>query len=265
MSIDLNKLREKYASMNKQGGGNNQDFLEKFFMLDEGEAYVRILPWDRDDQDWYAESAIHRINGRNFHCRKVKDEECPVCDAYYAAWKRIEATGGHNAGNNEDAATAARALRGNKRYYVNCIDRRTGDVKILSMGQKLFNKILQTALDEDYIGDNGETVFDLKEGNDLKIVKEKIGGYPNYDKSAFRPKKTPAATDAEISAAMDELHDIHSLVRIGDYGDMKEFADETSALINQIISPSSSPTQSSESNEGDDDDYLSHLNSDLQF
>ena len=54
MSIDLNKLREKYASMNKQGGGNNQDFLDKFFMLDEGEAYVRILPWDRDDQDWFA-------------------------------------------------------------------------------------------------------------------------------------------------------------------------------------------------------------------
>jgi len=268
MSIDLNKLREKYASLNKQGGGGNQDFLEKFFMLDEGEAYVRILPWDKDDQEWYAETAIHRINGRNYHCRKVQDEECPVCDAYFAAWKRIEATGGRNAGNNEDAASAARALRANKRYYLNCIDRRNGDVKILSIGQKLFNKILQTALDEDYIGDNQETVIDLKEGNDLKVVKELIGGYPNYDKSSFRPKKTPAASEMETNAAMESLHNIHGLVKIGDYAEMKEFAEETSTLINQIISPSRSSEGSSEGgskSEDGNEDYLSHLSGDLKF
>lgn len=257
--VDLNKLKEKYASLAQQGGGNKQDFLEKFFMLDEGEAGVRILPWDRDDQDFYAETAIHRINGKNYHCPRVKDKECPVCDGYHAIWKQINATGGRDAGNNPQLAELARGIKANKRFYMNVIDRRTDDVKILSMGQKLFTKILSYLLNEDYISDSGQTVIDLAQGNDFKVVKKKIGGFPNYDESAFRPKKTPAMeSEGRTLAAMEQLHDIHSLVRVAEYSELKTLTDEAMAMVDMISgNTSSSPAETSP--EQGEDDYLSHL------
>lgn len=257
--VDLNKLKEKYASLAQQGGGNNQDFLDKFFMLKEGEAGVRILPWDRDDQDFYAETAIHRINGKNYHCPRVKDQECPVCDGYHAIWKQINATGGRDAGNNSQLAELARGIKANKRFYMNVIDRRTDDVKILSMGQKLFTKILSYLLNDDYI-DEGKTVIDLAKGNDFKVVKKMIGGYPNYDESAFRPKKTPAMeSEGRIHAAMEQLHDIHSLVRVAEYSELKTLTDEAMAMVDMISGNTSSSPAAESSSEQGEDDYLSHL------
>ena len=86
MAIDLEALRRKHEQLN--GGGstsNNSDFLNKFYQIPEGSNAVRILPGKDDDHEFYAETKIHRVTGpdgtsKNYHCRKVHGEPCPLCD-----------------------------------------------------------------------------------------------------------------------------------------------------------------------------------------
>ena len=178
MAIDLEALRRKHEQLN--GGGttsNNSDFLNKFYQIPEGSNAVRILPGKDDDHEFYAETKIHRVTGpdgntKNYHCRKVHGEACPLCDLYYGLWKT---------GKKEDE-DLARQIKPRARYYMNILDRNSGDVKILSVGVILFKKIIAAMLDEDF-GD----ITDLDNGHDFKIIKEMEGQWPKYDQSAPRP------------------------------------------------------------------------------
>ena len=191
MSLDLAKLREAHANLNKQGGGDNEG---KYVILKKGTNVVRILP-PKDPTDlFYAETKIHRVvdeegNNRNFHCRKMHDEECPVCDAYFALWKK------HNqlfpdkeTARKEDSEfkKAARSIKPGKRFYMNVVDRDDDNkVKVLSVGIKVMDKILA-----DILGDFGD-ITDLKEGRDFKVEKNEDGQWPDYSKSSTRPQVSP--------------------------------------------------------------------------
>jgi len=247
--VNLKKLKEQYEKMNSTGG----DFYEKFFQMGDGEASVRFLPWDRDDREFYAESAIHRIDGKNYHCPGVENKECPLCKTYRSIWEKINRIGKDTA-EGKRLQQVARGIKANSRFYLNAVDRRDGKVKILSAGKRLFSKILSIFIDEDY-GD----LTDLKSGWDFKIVREQVAGFPNYDKSAPRPKQTPAGSDAEIATWMEELHDIHSLIKIADYEELSLISKE----IMSVVSGGSSGLEDSSDNdqEDDSDDYLKKLNS----
>ena len=80
-----------------------------------------------------------------------------MCDLYYGLWKT---------GRQEDE-DLARKIKPRARYYMNILDRESGDVKILSIGVILFKKIIGAMLDEDF-GD----ITDPVTGHDFKIVKE---------------------------------------------------------------------------------------------
>lgn len=241
MAIDLNALREKHAQLAANAGGNapKGDFLSNFLQLQTGTNVVRLLPGADDDTNFYAETKIHRvqINGqnRNVHCRKVHGEHCPLCDLYYGLWKT---------GNKEDE-TLARSIKPRARYYMNALDRENGGVKILSVGVILFNKIIATILDEDY-GD----ITDPQNGFDFKIVKTMDGEYPKYDQSSARPKSTPAGSKAEVAEYMDALHDIHGLVKLEDYEDVKNIVEQITP-VSMKAQPYSEPTGTDES----DDDF----------
>jgi len=72
--VNINELRKKYEQIqNAQQGGGNAEFLKKFFMMEEGTSVVRILP-GKEDEEFYAETAIHRIDDRNYHCPRVKGD-----------------------------------------------------------------------------------------------------------------------------------------------------------------------------------------------
>ena len=66
---------------------------------------------------------------KNVHCRKMHGEPCPLCDSYYSLWKEPN--------KDEDLA---RQIKPRSRYYLNVVDRETGDVKILSIGVILFQE-----------------------------------------------------------------------------------------------------------------------------
>lgn len=220
MAIDLDALRKKHAELmkNTEAIGNNKD---SFLMLGEGTTVVRILPGKDDDTLFYAETKIHRVRlpgkayDNNIHCRKIKGEACPLCDLYFALWKtKIK--------EDEDLA---RNIKPRERYFVNVVERSTSKVKIFSLGAKIFKKIIDTMLDEDY-GD----ITDLNKGFDFKVIKtvdSSAGGksFPNYDSSQARPKSDPAGSKQEIAAYMESLHDIHRLVEVKSFDEVKEIAE----------------------------------------
>lgn len=241
--VNIDELRKKYNQINRVGTGENSDFLKKFLMMDEGTTTVRILPSKDEGEEFYAETGIHRINERNYHCPKAKGGNCPLCDLSFKLWNT----------KDEGNMAIAREIKARKRFYLNAVERETGEVKILSVGIKLFSKILDCFFDEDY-GD----ITSLAEGNDFKIVKDKSGQWPNYDKSAPKPNKSTAGSDAEVAAWMDELHDIQGLVKVAEYEELKKLGMQiTGDDVVESVKASTSTPEKSESAE--EEDYLSHL------
>ena len=56
--------------------------------MEEGTSVIRVLPSSENGEgEFYAETAIHRLDDKNYHCPRVKGGECPVCDLYYRLWK----------------------------------------------------------------------------------------------------------------------------------------------------------------------------------
>ena len=242
--VNIDELRKKYNQINKVPSKDSQEFLKKFLMMEEGSTLVRVLPWKEDDKEFYSETAIHRMEGRNYHCPRVKGDDCPLCDLSFKLWNSKE----------EDNMDIARQIKAHKRFYLNAVERETGEVKILSVGVKLFSKILDCFFDEDY-GD----ITDVKDGHDFKIVKDKSGQWPNYDKSAPRPTKSPAGTEREVAQWMAQLHDIHNFVRVASYEDLKKLAMQITGDegTQEVVERSAEAPQGGSSEEGDD--YLSHL------
>lgn len=244
MAIDLDALRRKHEELNSQGGNNSGDVLEKFYQLNMGTNVVRILPWKDDTHEFYAETKIHRIpqpDGKikNFHCRKVHGESCPLCDLYYALWKT---------GRKEDE-NLARQIKPRARYYMNVFDRDNEEVKILSVGVIIYKKIIATILDEDY-GD----ITDMENGFDFKIVKEMDGDFPKYDQSQARPKSTPLGSKQLMASIPEQLHEIHDLVRLEDYSEMRKQVDMLTGIPNSV-------EDTSEESDTSDDNYLEKLQS----
>ena len=248
--VNIDELRKKYAEINNQGGGGNSDFLSKFFMMDEGTSVVRVLPAkDETTQEFYAETAIHRLNDKNYHCPRVKGDKCPVCDTYYNMWKEINSIGKESA-KGKELQELAKQIKSRKRYYMNVVDRRDESVKILSVGMKLFGKILDCFFDEDF-GD----ITDMQEGWDFKIVKDTQGQWPNYDKSSPKPKQSVAGSDAENAKWLESLHDIHGLVKVADYDELKLMMTELEASVKGP----QPETVTSDAQAPDDEDYMAHL------
>jgi len=242
MAINLEALRAKHEQLNNPQMGNNADFLKKFYQIPEGSNAIRLLPWRDDEKEFYAETKIHRVPGpdgsvRNIHCRKIHGEACPMCELYFALWKT---------GRKEDE-DMARKIKPRARYYMNILDRESGDVKILSIGVILFKKIIGAMLDEDF-GD----ITDPETGHDFKIVKEMEGQWPKYDQSQPRPKSSPLGSKAEIASCMESLHEIHELVKLEEYEDVKKAA----AILTGVAVQG---TPLSETKEVSDTDYLSKL------
>ena len=255
MAIDLNALRAKHQQLtNPKTGGVDQDFLNKFYQVKEGEAYLRILPAPADsEKNFYAETKIHRVpqpdgSVKNVHCRKVHGEKCPLCDLYYGLWKT---------GSKEDE-DLARQIKPRARYYLNAYDRENEEVKIFSIGVILFQKIVETMMDPDYAdlfeeSENG--ILDNEIGHDFKLHMKKEGQWPKYDQSMFRPKATSLGSKKMISEVMESLHDIHSLVKLEEYDDVKE------AVLNlrPELMPRERTLQEDSSDAGSDDDFTKRL------
>ena len=77
--------------------------------------------------------------------------------------------------------------------------------------------------------------------------------------SAPKPKQTSAGSDKQIAEWMDELHDIHGLVKLPEYDELKNLAMEMETLVTGR--PTGNVSAPSTSDEEGDEDYIAHLKS----
>jgi len=208
--MNFEKLKESMKTRLDEIENRGNKFAEAFLQIKEGTTTIRLLPPKDEDSPLWAETRIHRIpQGENIkavQCLKIFDKPCPICDLYYALWKT---------GSTRDS-DLAKAIKGRARYYLNVVERDSNKVKIWSIGEKLFQKVATTMLDDDY-----GNIVDLEKGHDFKIVMVKDGKWPDYSQSAPRPKPSPAGNKKEIDEYMNSLHDINTLVKEEDYEEVK--------------------------------------------
>lgn len=265
----LEELRRKHQELiNSTKGGNSSgsaNALDKYLKLEPGKNVIRILPGKKDKMEFYAESAIHRYddpegNSRSFHCRKVHNEHCPMCEFYFDLWKMHKDLGLEK-GKKSKFGDMATKIKGNQRYYMNVIDRRLQEsgqnpVKIFSTGKKLFAKIMSDVLDQDYMDQDdpeNSLIIDLKNGNDYIVDLGKSGEFNSYDGSKVRTKKSPAGTNAEIASWMESATDLSTLIQMGDYDVGKQIV----ATLLASLSPTVGYAKKYES--VSNDDYESSL------
>jgi hypothetical protein len=232
MAIDLNLIKKKHQELTKPKSGGMENNSNVFWNPPEGTTTIRILPSKDDDTPFYSETKIHRIRkpGNNFesnvHCLEVKDGrgKCPLCDLYRALYKT----------KVKEHEALARAIKPRERYFLNIVLRDTGDVKVFSLGSKLFKKILGIIVDPDF-GD----ITDWDSGRDFKVQKSIIEGYPNYDQSGAKPKASPAGSPQDIARFKETMHDLAQFVKTEDYESVKTIAMEAAPL--DLVNYSGSP------------------------
>jgi hypothetical protein len=263
--MNLEELRKKHEQLLKGKSSGNGEMGDKYLKVEQGKNIIRILPWKDDSKPFYAEGVIHRYSneeGRflNYYCRKTQNESCPICDFYFELWKMHKELGLAPKTKSKFGDLATK-IKGTPRYYMNVIDRRhletkgediSGAVKIFSTGQKVLKKILDGLFNPEMMDDNdpeNTNVLSLKKGNDFVLELGKSGEFNNYDQSTFRIKKTSAGTDREIRVWMDSLHDIHGIIKIGEYDEGKRIVEGLRLSIDSSSGPPKRP-----SNGGDDDD-----------
>lgn len=264
----LDELRKKHQELinsTKTGPSSGGNALDKYLKLEQGKNIVRILPGKKEKMEFYAESSIHRYedaegNSRNYHCRKVQNEHCPMCELYFDLWKMHKELGLEK-GKKSKFGDMATKIKANPRYYMNVIDRRLQEagkepVKLFSTGKKLFAKIMADVLDPEYMNENdpdNSLIIDLKNGNDYIIDFGKSGEFNSYDNSKVRAKKSPAGSAAEIAAWMEMATDLSTLIQMGDYDTGKE-------IVANLMASLSPPARDGRvSKDVSDDDFESSL------
>ena len=234
-NINIADLRAKLNELKSGNTNRNFDFLEKFYNPPDwndtlvARSTIRLLPGKKtesgDNELFFTETLLHKINGKNYHCPRKTGQGCPVCEYNRALW----------ATEKVENIEIARDLKAKKRFYMNVIARertvvnkKTGENEvrindgplIYSCGVKVFEKILKFMVDEEY-GD----LTDLYEGYDFQVRKEKQGDWPNYDDSKSLKNPSVAGTKDEIATWTDNLHDLNALIRHELYNDLKHQLD----------------------------------------
>ncbi len=220
MPIDLNELRKIHEKLNEnpRTKSNSNDFLKNFYQLKDGKNAIRILPSTDEDSDigFYAHTKIHRIplaegKARNYHCREVHGETCPLCNLYRELWNEPY-------GRDSDK-DLARKIKGRDRFYLNVVDRDAQEngeelfVKILSIPPTLFNGMIENMVDPvDQVD-----LVDMENGHDYIIQRKIEDNFPKYTGSQPRMKPSPVGSKQEMAIALSQRHDLQSLVKLYDY------------------------------------------------
>jgi hypothetical protein len=262
---ELRKMHERLTSGNTGGGGDGN--LDKYLKVNPGENHIRILPWKDDSRLFYSEASIHRYTDnegkvKNYYCRKIENNPCPVCEFHFDLWKQHKALGLEPKVKSKFGDLATK-IKGTPRYYMNVVDRAflaaNADklpeaVRIFSTGQKVLKKIMDGVFNQDLVDEtdpDNTTVLSLKKGNDFVLKLGKIGEFNNYDESSFRIKKNAAGKDKEIAVWMESLHDIHGLIKCGTAEEGKSIVDYLKTTIAMVPSGPTPYPQSDDLGEGE--------------
>lgn len=248
MALDISKLAERLAQLNR-GGGNNSSSMG-FISIKDGRNVVRLLPKRAGDetslfgeQEVFVHYGVGKSetnkNGSMVVCPTTygDDKKCPVCELA-AELRRLSKK------KDDSYDKQARQVQRKKRVYYNGISREEdlssykydadqkkwfkGDeeespIKVLGTGIGVYKDVLKIICDPEY-GD----ITDFDNGLDLIITKSGTGFNTEYDVKTVR-KETPAIPDdapAELLESWKEaLHDLSSLAKVKTYSEIASVMD----------------------------------------
>lgn len=212
--MDINSLISKdeiQKDLDKKSSGGGELSDSRFYRIPDGKSKVRLLP-RLESKVPYKTVFSHRYNKNGeklfVTCRKTFSKtDCPICKKSWAMWNT----------ENKETKDTGYLVRATPRYMFNCyiVDNPTkpeenGSIKILSVGKKLFDLILESFNSEDL----GAAIFDAVNGFDFEINRKKSGDnpdYPDYSSSRFIFKKSAIVSNwKEIE---DKLINIDEIIK----------------------------------------------------
>lgn len=211
---NLDRLKAEIERKKSGGGGGNYRFWKP---MKYGKYVVRFLPPKDPDGLFYYETAQYKI-GDSYYFAPIS---AGMQDPIYEMYKRLWDIG------TDDAIALARELKPRKQYLYNIIVKEElGEaysdptkVQVYMSGKKLYETLLEYFIDDDY-GD----LTDVEEGFDF-IIDKKEGdyGFPNYDNSRPRPKRSPLFDDDDmVEKVLKNLNDLEDEVEYKDYDELKK-------------------------------------------
>ena len=187
MAIDLNKMKQKLASTQGNGGGKSD-----FWKITEGEHTVRLLP--SEDGDPFREFWFHYNVGTHngFLCPKRNfGDNCPVCEF---------ATKLFNEGETE-SVNMAKKLFARQRFFSPVVVRgeEKAGVRVWGYSKTVYQELLGLVLNPEY-GD----ITDPDEGIDLVLKYAKDPGQI-YPKTSVLPRRRSSKLCDDATGECDEL------------------------------------------------------------
>lgn len=259
MAKTLEDIRKHHQTIIEREKGG-KEFTNDFVSLSEGSNLVRFLPGKEDPLDFFAESSVHKILSpdnkiSNYTCRRLKNEDCPVCNFYFDLWKMHKELnlGKDSEGRQKQSkyGNLATQIKAKSRWYALAVIRdlqKKGEdpVKYVAMSQQLFSILTAAFSDSDYYDEKdpeNTTILSLENGNDFDIVigKKKTGNreFNDFSTSKAKAKKTRAGTPIEVDQWMSTKLNPHTLVVIGDYEEGKKIVENLRASLNTSTGQSS--------------------------
>jgi len=181
--INVNQTEEYFNS--PYGKPSRLD--ERLWIPPMGDSRVRLLPQPVENSVPYLVVQRHSYNYQDqilwAICPKTIGQKCPICDVAWTFYYATPETYGSKAAYLNNLGAGLRPIT---RFYFNVLivsdpenPENEGEVKVLSMGRKLWNIVQQGWKDI------GLAIFDPENGYDLIIRKRQMGQFPDYTTSSF--------------------------------------------------------------------------------
>ena len=210
---EISKEQEK-----AKGGG---DADSRFWRIPDKKSTIRLLPRLESKVPWKTvKSHRYNKNGEKIFSTCLKtfgNKDCPICKQ---SWKI------HESAEEKDIKDAGYEARPTARYLFNCYivndaekPENNGSIKIISVGKKLFDLILESYNSEDL----GMAIFDALNGVNFEINRKKSGdnpNFPDYSSSRFVFKKDAIAKSWD--EIKEKLINIDELIKEETPEEMKE-------------------------------------------
>tara|TARA_R110000744_G_scaffold100796_1_gene194444 strand:+ start:1883 stop:2653 length:771 start_codon:yes stop_codon:yes gene_type:complete len=179
MGIDLNKMREKLASL--KGKGSKSD--SKFWRPQDGTQTIRIAP--TPDGDPFKDMWFHyNVEQAGFLCPKRNfNESCPVCEFASQLWREGVDK------NDEESKKLAKQLFVRQRFFSPVLVRgeEESGIRVWSYGKNAYESLLALVLNPEY-GD----ITDVDAGTDLGLTYGKPSG-ASYPVTKLVPRRSSSA------------------------------------------------------------------------
>ena len=206
--INKDEIKKEHEKA-KAGGGEMGD--SRFWRIPDLKSTVRLLPRLESQVPWKTVYS-HRFSGSGERifgtCLKTfGKKDCPICKQAWAFHER----------EDKESQDIGYECRPTPRYMFNCYivndpvkPENNGTVKIISVGKKLFDLILESYNSEDL----GKVIFDAVNGMDFEINRKQSGDnpkFPDYSSSRFVFKKYGVVKDWK--ELQDKLINIDELIK----------------------------------------------------